>query len=254
MSELRTREMVFLPIVPARTDTQPVCEQLPVQMDTSEQEVSSDDWILAPISLIKTLTIEGEKRGKKRSRQKKSDAESSDSDHVDGEAPKKRLFEKPIAMLQNVLTFANEELEGPGWILRPFRLLTRTLMDKTQIPRKRSSLALEAPKYGQEIVPKKHLFEVELDVTGYHPQDLNVKVSTDSVVIDGKREEMQLHAAAQGNSIKQFTTTVQLPANVIREQLECKLTSNGTKLQITAPLKPVEPPKEPDRTIPINIS
>lgn len=249
--------MVFLPIVPARTDTPPVYAQLPVQMDTSEQEVSNDDWILAPIRLINTLSIGGEKRGMKRSREKKSETESSDSDQVDEEAPngpKKKLFDKPYAMLQNVLTFANEELEGPGWILRPFRLLTRTLMDKTQIPRKRGSLVLEAPKSAQEVVPKKHLFEVELDVTGYKPQGLNVKISAGSVVVEGKHEEMQMHAATQGNSIKQFTTTVQLPSNVIREQLECKLTSNGTKLHITAPLKPVEPPKEPDRTIPISTS
>jgi len=248
--------MVLLPIAPARTDMQPEYEQLPVKMDTSEQEVSSDDWILAPIRLINTLTLDGGKRGRKRSRQKKSATESSDSEQVDDEAPKKKLFEKPYTMLQNALTFANEELEGAGWILRPFRLLTRTLMDKTKIPRKRGQLALEAPKSAQEIIAKKQLFEVEFDVTGYDAQNLSVKISADSMVIAGRHEEKQMHAhaATHGNSVKQFTNTVQLPPNLIRGQLECKLISNGTKLRITAPLKCPEQSTEPDRTIPINIS
>jgi HSP20 family molecular chaperone IbpA len=243
--------MVWLPV---RPDSPHAGTELPVKMDmdTSEQEVNSDDWILAPVKLINTLTLNTEKRGRKRARQRKSDKESSDSDHADDGVPKKRLFEKPYEMFQNVLTFANEELEAPGWILRPFRLLTRTLMDKTRIPRKRGTLSLEAPETSQETIPKKHLFEVEIDVTGYNPQDLTVRTSVDSMIIAGRHEETQMHAATEGNSIKQFTNTVKLPANVIRDQLECKLTSNGTKLSITAPLR--NAPPEPDRTIPINMS
>lgn len=83
-----------------------------------------------------------------------------------------------------------------------------------------------------------------------------MKISDGLVIIEGKHEETKNHEdnnAGQEFISRQFKRSIKLPENIIQEQIECKLESNGV-LAISAPLKAIEPPKEPVvKNIPINV-
>jgi hypothetical protein len=54
--------------------------------------------------------------------------------------------------------------------------------------------------------------------------------------------------------LRRFKRKFALPENIIEDRLECKLSSNGKTLEVTAPLKCIEPASAPAvRTIPINV-
>lgn len=76
-------------------------------------------------------------------------------------------------------------------------------------------------------------FKVNLDVQQFHPENLNVKVVDNTVVIDGKHEERQ---DEHGYISRQFTRRYVLPDSVDPATITSSLSSDGV-LTISAPKK-----------------
>ncbi|XP_022207344.2 alpha-crystallin A chain-like [Nilaparvata lugens] len=89
-------------------------------------------------------------------------------------------------------------------------------------------------------------FKVNLDVQQFKPEEISVKLSGDSVVIEGKHEERK---DKHGFVSRQFCRRYQLPDNVDLEKLESHLSSDGV-LSLVAP-KMVELNQNGKRSIPI---
>jgi len=89
-------------------------------------------------------------------------------------------------------------------------------------------------------------FSVKMDVQQFRPEELNVKVQDNFLVVEGKHEEkMDEH----GFISRQFTRRYQLPDNLKPELLTSNLSSDGV-LQISAPLT-IEDKGNEEKTIPI---
>lgn len=91
-------------------------------------------------------------------------------------------------------------------------------------------------------------FEVKLDVSGYMPEELDVKTVDNYIVIKGKHEEKQ---DEHGFISRQFTRRYALPDNVKPDTVNCSLSSDGF-LVLAAPLA-IEENKD-ERPIPIMMS
>lgn len=78
-----------------------------------------------------------------------------------------------------------------------------------------------------------HFQQVNLDVQQFKPEEINVKVVDDHLVVEGKHEERQ---DKHGYISRQFTRRYKLPENVELESLKSTLSSDGI-LAITAPKK-----------------
>jgi len=118
--------------------------------------------------------------------------------------------------------------------------------------RKRSGDHLDAGK--DETSRKKKLFQVQLNVKGYKPEELSVEVLDGRLLVKGRHEESQKDENSEEYALRHFKRAFMLPTNIIEDRLECKLSSNGKSLEVTAPLKCVEPAPEPAvRTIPISV-
>lgn len=83
------------------------------------------------------------------------------------------------------------------------------------------------------IANKKDQFKVNLDVQQFKPEEINVKLVDDFLVVEGKHEEKQ---DQHGYISRQFTRRYKLPANVNAEAIQSHLSSDGI-LSITAPKK-----------------
>lgn len=83
------------------------------------------------------------------------------------------------------------------------------------------------------IANKKDQFKVNLDVQQFKPEEINVKLVDDFLVVEGKHEEKQ---DQHGFISRQFTRRYKLPANVNPEAIQSHLSSDGI-LSITAPKK-----------------
>lgn len=83
------------------------------------------------------------------------------------------------------------------------------------------------------IANKKDQFKVNLDVQQFKPEEINVKLVDDFLVVEGKHEEKQ---DQHGYISRQFTRRYKLPANVNLEAIQSHLSSDGI-LSITAPKK-----------------
>lgn len=76
----------------------------------------------------------------------------------------------------------------------------------------------------------------------FKPEEINVKVVDDYIVVDGKHEERQ---DKHGFISRQFTRKYKLPPNVNVEAIQSKLSSDGI-LSIVAPKKVGFPPSPTD--------
>ncbi|KAK7571808.1 hypothetical protein V9T40_014280 [Parthenolecanium corni] len=95
------------------------------------------------------------------------------------------------------------------------------------------------------ITRDKDSFKVNLDVQQFKPEEINVKVVDDFIVVDGKHEERQ---DKHGFISRQFTRKYKLPPNVNVDAIQSKLSSDGI-LSIVAPKKAIE--SGPSRSIPV---
>lgn len=93
---------------------------------------------------------------------------------------------------------------------------------------------------------QKDQFKVNLDVQQFKPEEVNVKVVDDYLVVEGKHEERQ---DKHGFISRQFTRRYKLPQNVNLEAIASSLSSDGI-LSITAPKK-VEKTDAKEISIPV---
>ncbi|GBP13784.1 Protein lethal(2)essential for life [Eumeta japonica] len=91
----------------------------------------------------------------------------------------------------------------------------------------------------------KEKFEVILDVQQFTPEEITVKASNNSVVVEGKHEEKQ---DEHGWVSRQFTRRYVLPPGYDLQDLVSSLSSDGV-LTISAPKRP--PPNAGERIVPI---
>jgi len=80
------------------------------------------------------------------------------------------------------------------------------------------------PVTGHKKRPHSDKFRVTLDVTGYKPEDLSVKVVGRKLFIDGKQEFRD----GEDFSVKEMRKTYDLPENASFEHMTSFLTSKGT--------------------------
>ncbi|XKL67686.1 hypothetical protein PGB90_003177 [Kerria lacca] len=83
------------------------------------------------------------------------------------------------------------------------------------------------------ISDQKNQFKVNLDVQQFKPEEINVKVADDYLVVEGKHEEKQ---DKHGFISRQFTRRYKIPDNVEKNAIESQLSSDGI-LSISAPKK-----------------
>ncbi|CAB3231758.1 unnamed protein product [Arctia plantaginis] len=91
----------------------------------------------------------------------------------------------------------------------------------------------------------KEKFEVILDVQQFAPEEITVKASNNSVLVEGKHEEKQ---DEHGFISRQFTRRYILPTGYDIADLVSTLSSDGV-LTVTAPSRP--PPNSGERIVPI---
>jgi crystallin, alpha B len=99
---------------------------------------------------------------------------------------------------------------------------------------------------GSKITVDKDKFQVNVDVQHFAPEEINVKVLNDHVVVEGKHEEKR---DQHGYVSRQFIRKYTLPQGCLPDTVESKLSSDGV-LTITAP-KVLPLPSSGERIIPI---
>jgi crystallin alpha B len=85
------------------------------------------------------------------------------------------------------------------------------------------------------VCPDKDKFQVTLDVQQFHPDEINVKVVDNNIVIEAKHEEKE---DEHGWISRQFTRKYLVPSQCDINQVESHLSSDGV-LTITAPKKEI---------------
>lgn len=91
-------------------------------------------------------------------------------------------------------------------------------------------------------------FKVMLNVKHFGPDEIDVRIVDNFVVIHGKHEE---HADEHGFVSREFTRRYELPDDVEPDKITSSLSKDGV-LTIKAPRKMIEPPKN-ERVVPIII-
>ncbi|GIY91823.1 protein lethal(2)essential for life [Caerostris extrusa] len=115
-------------------------------------------------------------------------------------------------------------------------------------PRTQASIA----KSGEsEVKNDDKKFQVSLNVKHFKPEELEVKVEDNYIVIHGKHEEK----TAENDSFcsREFIRRYMLPKECDSETVTSSMISEGI-LTISAPKKNVEPPPEKVRKVPIEMS
>jgi len=103
--------------------------------------------------------------------------------------------------------------------------------------------------------PRKDIFEVDLDVQGYKPEDLNVSVQDNTLTISGTHEEKNKDGTHYQH--RHFSRSFILPGNVEVNKMKSSLSKNGriSCLRVEAPLKQVAiEGKEKVREVPLTIT
>jgi crystallin alpha B len=90
-------------------------------------------------------------------------------------------------------------------------------------------------------------FEVKLDVSHFRPEEINIKVIGNDLMVEGKHDERQ---DDNGFISRQFTRRYELSKDIDLQLMTGSLSTDG-KLIICAPIKPQILTKE--RLIPINV-
>nr|AIU47038.1 heat shock protein [Phenacoccus solenopsis] len=100
---------------------------------------------------------------------------------------------------------------------------------------------------GATVSNEKNQFKVNLDVQQFKPEEVNVKVVDDYLVVEGKHEEKQ---DKHGFISRQFTRRYKLPKDVQQENISSSISSDGI-LSISAPKKSQAIGSSSERQIPI---
>jgi crystallin alpha B len=90
-------------------------------------------------------------------------------------------------------------------------------------------------------------FEVKLDVSHFRPEEINIKVIGNDLMVEGKHDERQ---EQNGFVSRQFTRRYELPKDIDLQLMTGSLSTDG-KLVICAPIKPQLLTEE--RLIPIDV-
>lgn len=96
----------------------------------------------------------------------------------------------------------------------------------------------------------KDRFQVNLDCSHFKPEEINVKVVDNSLVVDAKHEE---RSDEHGYISRQFTRRYVLPDNIEMEKMQSKLGVDGV-LSICAPKKVEHQIEANERRIPITLT
>ncbi|XP_055951431.1 alpha-crystallin A chain-like [Argiope bruennichi] len=99
-----------------------------------------------------------------------------------------------------------------------------------------------------EVKNDKDKFQIDLNVSQFKPEELEVKIADKYVVIHGKHEEK---SDEHGFVAREFTRRYMLPDTCDAETVNCSLSPNGM-LTILAPKKANKPPLR-ERKIPLSI-
>lgn len=104
-------------------------------------------------------------------------------------------------------------------------------------------------QHGGQLVAKDNGLEMNLNVSGYKPEELAIDVNDGYMTVSGKHEEK----SDDGRKFvsRSFSRTHSLPKNVNMDGIKSSLI-DGKLLRVEAPLKAIEQPKE--RVVPINVT
>ena len=101
-----------------------------------------------------------------------------------------------------------------------------------------------------EVKNEKDKFQVMLNVSHFKPEEVNVKIVGDYVVIHGKHEEK---ADEHGFIQREFTRRYMLPEGTEVENIKSSWGTDGV-LTIKAPKKAIEAPPSNERVVPITVN
>ncbi|XP_019880506.1 protein lethal(2)essential for life isoform X2 [Aethina tumida] len=110
----------------------------------------------------------------------------------------------------------------------------------------RTANALQKQDSGSTIQQDKDKFQVILDVQQFAPNEITVKTSGSSIVVEGKHEEKQ---DEHGYISRHFVRRYILPSDHDINQVSSSLSSDGI-LTVNAPKKSLQP-QNTDRVVPI---
>jgi HSP20 family molecular chaperone IbpA len=94
---------------------------------------------------------------------------------------------------------------------------------------------------------KKWRFEMEMDIEGFNPEELNVKLVDDCLVIEGKQEKKD----PSGYISRQLLRKCTIPEGVKVDELTCKVNCKG-RMVLSAP-RLVDKAQPRERVIPITL-
>ncbi|XP_055925343.1 protein lethal(2)essential for life-like [Argiope bruennichi] len=100
-----------------------------------------------------------------------------------------------------------------------------------------------------EVTNESDKFKVMLNVSHFKPNEIDVKIVDNSIVIHGKHEEK---TDEHGFVSRELTRRYLLPEGTDPETVKSSLSQNGV-LTIEAPKKAIEPPPSNERVVPITM-
>jgi len=78
---------------------------------------------------------------------------------------------------------------------------------------------------GMRVLNTANKFAIQMDVAQYKPDEIDVKVQNNQLLVSGKHEEMQ--DGEHGFISRSFTRRYALPQDVDEQQLKCNLNERG---------------------------
>ena len=112
------------------------------------------------------------------------------------------------------------------------------------------SLLRRGNRGASTVAPDKDKFSVTLDVQQFHPEEINVKVVDNHIIVDAKHEEKE---DEHGWITRQFTRKYLVPSQCDIDHVESHLSSDGV-LTITAPKKELPKPDSNEKIIKIQFT
>lgn len=131
-------------------------------------------------------------------------------------------------------------------LLNSIRTYPRSSLTRNYLRPWNTSTVLQRQESGSTIQQDKDKFQVILDVQQFAPNEITVKTTGNSIVVEGKHEEKQ---DEHGFISRHFVRRYVLPADNDIEDVVSSLSSDGI-LTVIAPKK-TDKPKNTDRVVPI---
>ncbi|ENN70711.1 protein lethal(2)essential for life isoform X2 [Dendroctonus ponderosae] len=131
-------------------------------------------------------------------------------------------------------------------LLNSFRTFPRSALTRNYVRPWSTSSVLQRQESGSTIQQDKDKFQVILDVQQFAPNEITVKTTGNSIIVEGKHEEKQ---DEHGFISRHFVRRYVLPSDNDIEEVVSSLSSDGI-LTVTAPKKS-DKPKNTDRVVPI---